>query len=105
MDDDLKSTWNVVFVDNFADGLGGSLCCEESGLVQISGVTFTANEASLGGAVYTVTVEDEVTKFSECVFEVNEAADGGAVYLNTGPAVDTITLSHFLDNSARESNI
>lgn len=78
------------------------MCCEESGLIHVSGVTFTSNEASLGGAVYTVTVADEQTEISECVFERNEAADGGAVYLNTGPEVDTITLSHFLDNSARE---
>lgn len=74
-------------------------------LLDISDVMYKSNEASLGGAVYIVGVEDRQTTFSSCVFENNKAADGGAVYLYTGPGVDIFTGSIFRDNFACELSI
>ena len=61
-----------------------------------------SNKASLGGAVYISSVDDEQTLFTGCVFESNAAADGGAVYLYTGPGVDIFTASVFRNNFAGE---
>ena len=64
---------------------------------------FKSNEASLGGAVYIVSVTDNQHIFRDCGFEDNIAADGGAVYLNTGLAVDIFISSAFRNNFAGES--
>ncbi|MEP5377022.1 MAG: hypothetical protein ABJQ14_14775, partial [Hyphomicrobiales bacterium] len=82
------SNWSVVFVDNYAGGLGGAVLIAGSDQVQVSDVMFTSNEASFGGAVYIVTEDDKQTLFGDCVLEGNRAEDGGGVYLNTGPGRD-----------------
>lgn len=79
------------------------MCLEESDKVQVRGVMFRSNGASLGGAVYISNAGDRHTLFSECVLEGNTAEDGGAVYLYTGPGVDSFNASVFRNNFACES--
>lgn len=93
----------VAFVDNYAGGLGGAMFIEVAALLDVGDVLFKSNEASLGGAVYVLAVEDKHSRFSRCLFESNKAADGGAVYLYTGPGVDIFTASVFLNNFASKS--
>lgn len=76
---------------------------EECDQVQVSYVNFGYNEASLGGALYVLAVDNKQTFFSECVLEGNTAADGGAVYFYTGPGVDIFNASVFRNNFACES--
>lgn len=71
--------------------------------VQVSDVMFKSNEASLGGAVYILAVDNKQTIFSKCVLEGNTAEDGGAVYSNTGPGIDIFNAAVFRNNSACES--
>ena len=63
---------------------------------------FNSNEASLGGAVYILSVTSNQHIFSDCGFEENVADDGGAVYLNTAMAVDIFIGSGFRNNYAGE---
>ena len=70
----------------------------------VSGTMFKSNEASLGGAVYIVSVTDNQHTFRNCGFEENIADDGGAVYLYTALAVDIFVGSVFRNNSAGESS-
>lgn len=97
-----SSNRNVRFVDNFAGGSGSAILVQRCNQVEVSGVLFKSNEASLGGAVYILAEDNKHTLFSECLLEGNTAADGGAVYLNTGPGVDIFNASVFRNNFAGE---
>lgn len=92
--------WSVGFVNNSAGGLGGAILFQQCDQIQVTGVWFVSNNASLGGAVYIVAVDDKQTLFSDCVLEDNSASDGGAVYLSTGPGVDIFDTSVFRNNLA-----
>lgn len=92
-----------MFVNNSADGLGGAISFQACDEVLVGNTMFKSNQASFGGAVYVVDVDDKPTIFSRCMFEGNTAEDGGALYLNTGPGVDIFIDSVFRDNFACES--
>ena len=98
-------TRRILFLDNTADGLGGAMFINSPAKLRVSDATFDANEATLGGAIYIVGLEEKKTTFSACVFEGNSAADGGAVYLYTGNAINIFTTSVFRGNAARKSRI
>ena len=75
----------------------------EAVVSSVNGTMFKSNEASLGGAVYIVSVTDNQHSFRDCGFEENIADDGGAVYLYTALAVDIFVGSVFRNNYAGES--
>ena len=79
------------------------MAIEDSDVSNVRGTTFKSNEASLGGAVYIVSVTDNQHLFRDCSFEENVAEDGGAVYLDTALADDIFIGSVFNRNSAGES--
>lgn len=73
--------------------------------LDISDVTFMANEAELGGAAYIAQAEETENHFSYCVFVGNSAEDGGALYLYTNNGVDMFNASVFRGNLARMSHV
>ena len=79
------------------------MAIEDSDVSNVRGTVFKSNEASLGGAVYIVSVTDNQHLFRDCSFEENVAEDGGAVYLNTALAGDIFIGSVFHSNSAGKS--
>lgn len=73
----------------------GAAIFSKSGIIFISGCTFTSNKAKYGGAVY---VSDGELTVSDSTFYNNTAEDGGAVY-----AVDsklTVSDSVFINNKS-----
>lgn len=93
---------SVAFIDNTAIEFGGAMRLFGSNTVQVSGVSFIANSAELGGAVYIALMNEKYTEFTASNFDGNRAADGGAVYLYTGTGVDVFSSSGFRGNIARE---
>lgn len=73
-------------------------------LKNVSGSLFSANEASIGGAVFSSDTREDEMVFGACVFEENRATDGGALYLNAFGDVDIVTASYFRGNVAGESS-
>lgn len=98
-------TRSISFADNTAGNVGGAISMERLDKLDISDVTFMANEAELGGAAYIAGADENENHFSYCVFEGNSAEDGGALYLYTNNGVDMFNASIFRGNFARMSYI
>ena len=102
MGEDCAFKWSVEFIENSSPELGGAIFVSYSDGLDISGAVFKSNEASLGGAVYILSVTNNQHIFRDCGFEENVAQDGGAFYLNTAMAVDIFIGSVFRNNHAGE---
>jgi len=90
------------FDGNFTGGNpGGAIDLEEGASGIIGESTFTANEASYGGAIYAA--DDGDLDVVDCSFEGNSAsADGGAIRLRPFYGDPTLSIQNttFVDNSA-----
>ncbi|MEP5374326.1 MAG: hypothetical protein ABJQ14_00805, partial [Hyphomicrobiales bacterium] len=87
-------------IGNTASGLGGAIQINEHGELNITGVTFESNEATVGGAIQITSTQDTESEFRSCFFHGNRAGDGGAMNLFTGTGVDGIFASTFRNNFA-----
>lgn len=94
---------DVTFTDNLSDGYGGAVAMT-GGTLQVTGSTFTGNEAAYGGAIYQHYSSTSMT-ITDSTFSGNTASVsgygygwGGGALLALGDA--TITGSTFTDNYA-----
>ncbi|CAM9403744.1 unnamed protein product, partial [Sphacelaria rigidula] len=100
----------VAFTNNSAGSTGGAVFLAGVGIgPRFTGVSFTGNEAQVGGAIYatgsgtTLTEEeaDHATVYEDCWFEGNNASfSGGAMESAAGK--DVIRNSTFVQNRAPE---
>ena len=87
------------FENNYADNRGGGIFAIKEIVIRNS--NFTGNTAKkYGGAVYTRTINHEITHSAFINNKVNEE-DGGAIYINNSCS-PTFTSCRFQDNSANE---
>ena len=76
---------NVAFESNSTNGFGGAIynsasSSSEAYVVDLDGVSFTANQAAKGGAIYNAQGSELVGSGAANVFGANVATDGGAIY-------------------------
>jgi predicted outer membrane repeat protein len=84
------------FKHNVASNLGGAICVEGSGSIDVSSTTFDANTASTGGAVNCQ--QQATASISTSVFTANTGVDGGAISVQCKA---TISSTLFNSNVAR----
>lgn len=85
-----------VFENNRADHMGGVVCLNGTGSVDVQRCTFTGNYSGTAGGVFRV---DEGARVEDSVFENNVCADDGGVYFGDGNF--TSSNSIYRGNSAR----
>jgi predicted outer membrane repeat protein len=92
-----ESINGLVFVHNVANGFGGGM---RAANVAVQNLTFTSNEAAIGGGLsLTVGPAGVPNVVSGCVFEDNAAALGGGAYVGIG-APTVVQDSSFIGNEA-----
>jgi parallel beta-helix repeat protein/predicted outer membrane repeat protein len=81
---------NITFSSNSADGYGGAINLDQSG-VTLENCNFDQNSAIIGGGVH---IYSENTYFTNCTFEDNTATNkGGAIYIyGSYNAIDGCTI-------------
>jgi len=88
MDGSGGSLWNCRFEGNTASLWGGAAYLRYIAETDFDYCDFTGNDATLGGAVYSVDAESD---FLSCTLTGNEANSGGAIFVQTNYNQPTFT--------------
>ena len=100
----------VNFSDNTVSNDGGAICASGDARINITGtVSFTNNEADLGGAVYLAATRRgqaalNITGGNEAAFSNNTASSGGAIYAEQYSRMTFTPAVIFTANTANDGN-